>query len=289
MGYNGGMKNRLIAIIGGVLAVVLVAVLVAVFVFWPNTPAPTIYDGMKVYAFNAGKADSFLIYNADFAVLIDTGEKELGDTIIEYLNANNIKKLDYLVITHFDKDHVGSASKIIDEVDVGKILQSNYPKESKVYARYLEEIEDENVSVETVREDLKFTLGDVCFAVNAPAEEEYVADPSNNSSLIVSVYYGETSWLFMGDAEDLRLSEWLAINDEQYDFIKVPYHGHYQARLGDLAAETAPKYAVITSSEEEMEDDSTVSIFEDAGAKVYLLRKGALLFSTDGENIATSR
>ena len=90
----------------------------AVLVFWPNTPAPTIYDGMKVYAFNAGKADSFLIYNADFSVLIDTGEKELGDTIIEYLNANDIKKLDYLIVTHFDKDHIGSADEILESVDV---------------------------------------------------------------------------------------------------------------------------------------------------------------------------
>ena len=58
------MKNRLIAIIGGVLAVILAAILI----LWPNSPAPTVYGGMKVYAFEAGKADAFLIYNSDFAV-----------------------------------------------------------------------------------------------------------------------------------------------------------------------------------------------------------------------------
>ena len=283
MGYNKNMKNKLIAIIGGILAVILVAVLI----FWPNSPAPTVYDGMKVYAFEAGKADAFLIYNADFAALIDTGEKDFGDTIIEYLNINGIKKLDYLIISHFDKDHVGSASQILDKVEVAHVLQSNYPKESKVYNKYLSAIEGLNVT--TVREELEFTLGEARFVVNPPVEEEYVVDPSNNSSLIVSVYYGETSWLFMGDAEDLRLGEWLSTEANNYDFLKVPYHGHYQTQLQNLVNKTAPKYAVITSSEDELEDEQTLSVLRNVGTQIYLTRRGAVLFSTDGENIATSR
>ena len=277
------MKNRLIAIIGGVLAVILAAILI----LWPNSPAPTVYDGMKVYAFEAGKADAFLIYNSDFAVLLDTGEKELGDTILDYLSEQGIEKLDYLIISHFDKDHVGSASQILNKVEVEHVLQSNYPKESKVYSKYLAAIEDKDV--ETVREELEFTLDDARFVVNPPVEEEYVADPSNNSSLIVSVYYGETSWLFMGDAEDLRLGEWLAVGAEKYNFLKVPYHGHYQAQLPNLINKTTPKYAVITSSEEELEDEETMSVLREADADIYLTRKGAILFSTDGEDIATSR
>ena len=161
-------------------------------------------------------------------------------------------------------------SQILNKVEVEHVLQSNYPKESKVYSKYLAAIEDKDV--ETVREELEFTLDDARFVVNPPVEEEYVADPSNNSSLIVSVYYGETSWLFMGDAEDLRLGEW-----------------HYQAQLPNLINKTTPKYAVITSSEEELEDEETMSVLREADADIYLTRKGAILFSTDGEDIATSR
>ena len=123
--------------------------------------------------------------------------------------------------------------------------------------------------------------------------EEYVEDPSNNSSLIVSVFYGKTRWLFMGDAEGARLSEWLAENadtqmETTYDFLKVPHHGKYQRKLGDLVVATWPKYAVITSSDDEPEDDVT-SVYLRTDAKLYLTRRGAVLFSTDGENIAASR
>ena len=283
MRYNMGMKNKLMAIIGGLLAVVLVLALI----FWPRNMAPVSYDGMKVYAFDAGKADSFLIYNSDFAVLIDTGEKDFGNTILEYLAEQNISKLDYLIITHFDKDHVGSASKILKKIEVEHILQSNYPKSSNVYDKYLTAVMDKDVT--TVRDDLKFTLGGAQFVVNAPDEEEYPDKPSNNSSLIVSVKYGETDWLFMGDAEDLRIQEWVSDNEEEYDFVKAPHHGRFHVSLSLLIAETKPKYVVVTSSDEEPEDELAMSALGALGAEVYLTRKGALLFSTDGENIATSR
>lgn len=288
MGYNKGMKNRLTAIICAVLAVLVVLALV----FWPHGDAePVIYDGMKVYAFEAGKADAFLIYDDDFAVLLDTGEKELGDTILDYLAAEGISRLDYLIISHFDKDHVGSAAKILKNIEVGQILQSNYPKDSKVYEKYLDAAVGKNV--QTVREDMEFSLGKARFVVDAPAVEEYAEDLSNNSSLIVSVFYGKTRWLFMGDAEDARLGEWLAENadtqmETTYDFLKVPHHGKYQRKLGDLVVAVWPKYAVITSSDDEPEDD-VAAVYLRTDANLYLTRRGAVLFSTDGENIAASR
>ena len=284
MGYNENMKNKLMAIIGGILAILLIVA----FILWPKGKSE-ISDGLKIYAFEAGKADAFLIYDDENAILIDAGEKELGDTILEYLELNNISKLDYLIITHFDKDHVGSAAQILESIIVNDVLQSNYPKDSKVYTKYLEALEKTGVNVTTVAEDLDFGLGNVRVVVDAPAEEEYISDASNNSSLIVKLYYGTTSWLFMGDAEDLRLSEYLSKNSEEFTFLKVPYHGHNQAQISNLVDVVKPKLAVITSSDEEPEDDEVVSKLTQVGAEVFLTRKGAVLFTTDGENIATSR
>ena len=183
------------------------------------------YDNsdLKLHVFNAGKADSMLLYNDNFAVLIDAGEEELGESIVNYLNDLGISKLDYLIITHFDKDHVGGASKVINSIEIGSILQSNYVKESKVYDKYLEAIKTNNVKVTTVTKDVTFNFGDIKFVVNGPDEEEYVEKPSNNSSLITKVYFKDNSLLFMGDAENLRISEYLNENNETFDFLKVPF------------------------------------------------------------------
>lgn len=240
---------------------------------------------LKLYFFDAGKADSCIIYNDDFAVLIDTGEKELGEEILTYLNNNGIKKINYLIITHFDKDHVGSASIVLDGIQVDNVIQSNYPKESKVYDKYLKALSNNNIMPNTLRDDLDFNYGDVYFHINAPKEEIYSNNESNNSSLIVSIKYKNNSFLFMGDAENLRIQEYIDDNTESYDFLKVPYHGHYQITLAKLFSIVKPKYAVITSSDEELEDNTTLELLKSIDCDAYLTRNGSILITSDGNII----
>ena len=217
--------------------------------------------------------------------MIDTGEKELGEEILTYLENNNITKLDYLIITHFDKDHVGSASTIINSIEVDNVIQSNYPKESKVYNKYLSALENKGIEAVTLREDLEFSFGDIYFTINPPLEEVYSNNESNNSSLIVSLKYKNNSFLFMGDAENLRIKEYLSTNNLSYDFLKVPYHGHYQTTLDELIEVIKPKYSVITSSLEEKEDDTTLELLSNIGSKTYLTRNGSILITSDGDTI----
>ena len=88
---------------------------------------------LRVYCFSAGKADAMLLYTDNSAVLIDTGRKGFGKEILAYLEAEGISSLDKMIITHFDKDHVGGAAKLLHNIPIGEVLQSNYPKESEEY------------------------------------------------------------------------------------------------------------------------------------------------------------
>ena len=62
---------------------------------------------LNLWCFQAGKADAFLLWNESGTVLIDTGESGFGKEILKKLQELGIQRLDYLIITHFDKDHVG--------------------------------------------------------------------------------------------------------------------------------------------------------------------------------------
>ena len=272
------MNKKIIILIGSLLLIVICSI-----IFLISREDTT--GKLKIYFFNAGKADSCIIYNDEFAVMIDTGEKELGEEILTYLENNNITKLDYLIITHFDKDHVGSASTIINSIEVDNVIQSNYPKESKVYNKYLSALENKGIEAVTLREDLEFSFGDIYFTINPPLEEVYSNNESNNSSLIVSLKYKNNSFLFMGDAENLRIKEYLSTNNLSYDFLKVPYHGHYQTTLDELIEVIKPKYSVITSSLEEKEDDTTLELLSNIGSKTYLTRNGSILITSDGDTI----
>ena len=80
--------------------------------------------GLTVYAFPVGAGDAFLITTENAAVLIDCGQKGCGKEIAAYLAEQGIAKLDLLILTHFDKDHIGGAEKIIRSVAIDRVLQS---------------------------------------------------------------------------------------------------------------------------------------------------------------------
>lgn len=232
-------------------------------------------SNFSIYFFNAGKADCILISNNDKYIMIDTGEESLSDEILEYFKNNNITKLDYLIITHFDKDHVGSASAIIDNIQIDNVLQSNYPKESVYYENYLNSLSNKNITPKTISGDETFFIGNMKMIVNGPTVI-YDSNESNNSSLIVSIKCDNFSYLFMGDSQNSRIKDYLSNHNEQYDFIKIPYHGNYQKRLIDLLNVVKPQYAVITCSDFEPDVTETVKLLEELSIKYYLTKDGEI-------------
>ena len=241
-------------------------------------------NDFKVYFFNAGKADAILISKNNRYIMIDTGEESLSNEILTYFKNNNITKLDYLIITHFDKDHVGSASNIIDNIEIENVLQSNYPKESTYYNNYLNSLESKNITPITVNGDFNIDLDGIEIVVNGPSMV-FNNNESNNSSLIVKVTYNNNKFLFMGDAENDRISDFLENNNETFDFLKVPYHGHYLLKLDELLEKINVKYAVITSSNEEMESKKTTELLDENNINYYLTREGSITILSDGDNI----
>ena len=243
-------------------------------------------DDLTVVCFQAGKADAFLLLTPESAVLIDCGEKGFGRTILAELEARGVQKLDLMIITHFDQDHVGGAARIINNFPVDQILQSNSPKDSEEYEKYVKAVKSAGIEPETVRENLSFTLDGVSYTVNPPKKSNYNSDDSNNSSLIVSVENGQNRLLFTGDAEDERLEEFLAMgNPGTYDFLKMPHHGNWHEPLLLLVEQTAPRYALITSSDDEPEDNETLELLESFGVETFLTRSGLVLVHSDGTDL----
>lgn len=267
-----------------VIIIIAIIIVISILFMIGKTNNTSNKYNFKIYFFNAGKVDAILISNNDKYIMIDTGEESLSSEILSYFRNNNITTLDYLIITHFDKDHVGSASSVIDNINVLNVLQSNYPKESEYYNNYINSLNNKGISPITVSDNYELSLGDLNVIVNGP-NKIYDKNESNNSSLIVSVYYQNTSYLFMGDAENARIKDYLSTHSESYDFIKIPYHGNYQKKLDELLETVNPKIAVITSSNKEMESSETISLLNNNNVKYYLTRNGSINIYSDGNEI----
>lgn len=237
---------------------------------------------LEVHFFDAGKADAILLTAENGAVLIDAGEKGFGKTILSYLAEKGVERLDCLIVTHFDKDHVGGAAKVLRDIPVGTVLQSDCPKDSEEYENYVNALAAAGITPITVRETFDFTFGGVSCSVDPPRRTEYEEDDSNNSSLIVSVTNGNHRFLFAGDAQTERLEEFLEYNTATFDVLKLPHHGRDEPLLDALLASTKPTYAIITSSDDEPESAAVVETLERAEIQVLLTRNGAVTLCSDG-------
>ena len=89
----------------------------------------------------------------------------------------------------------------------------------------------------------------------------------------------------MGDAENKRIEDFNSDNDDEYDFLKVPYHGNYLKKLDNLIKDRNIKYAVITSSNEKLEDSRTIDTLNKYDIKYYLTRNGSINILSNGKSI----
>ena len=266
-----------------IIIIIFVLILAALILGYSIKGNNVNYD-FKIYFFNAGKADAIILSKNGKYIMIDAGEESLSDDILKYFQNNNITKLDYLIITHFDKDHVGSASTIIDNIEIGEVLQSNVPKESEYYDNYIKSLNQKGIMTRTISGDYEIALDNLKIVVNGP-EKVYDSNESNNASLIVSVTYNKNKFLFMGDAQNARIKDFLSTNVESYNFLKVPYHGNYLNRLVDLLETINPEYGVMTCSIDEGCENETLEVLNTYNVKYYLTRDGSITVLSNGEEI----
>lgn len=242
-------------------------------------------DNLIVHAFKVGKADSLLVTQQGKAILIDAGEEDDGEKIVSYLQAQNIEKLDALIITHFDKDHVGGADYIVKALDIEHIYVPNYESDSKQTREFLEAVEEKQLTLETISENQKLSVGMAKGEIYPPKQLNFNGD--NDQSLVIRLHYGDTSFLFAGDIEAPRIAELLADASiaVPHTFLKVPHHGRFNKQTTALMEAVQPEYALITSSDKNPEHPETVAALEAVDAQIFTTRSGDVEFSSDGEKI----
>ena len=187
------------------------------------------------------------------------------------------------MITHFDKDHVGGADKLIKAFPVGQILMPDYESDSKQTRQFFEAIDEYGVACEPLTENRSVDVGPLTFVIDTANESDYGKNEENDFSLVASLKYGSIGFLFTGDAENKRLGELLKEGVSHHDVLKVPHHGRVEKRSASFFEAVSPKHAVITSSQDNPEDTAVVEALKAAGAHVWLTRLGSVIFMTDGQ------
>jgi len=281
------------------------------------------YGIMEILVFDTGKADAILITTENHAVMIDTGETKHGYEIADYLLSRDITAIDYLVITHFHKDHVGGASELINNLTVKETIMPNYLKESKQYERFINAMITSGLDRTVLKETLKFTLDNIEFTLYPSRQGYYefrqtyetgneneednaedngedeagdidiidindITVKENDFSIVISVKHGNNNFLFTGDAMSERLGELLSteeIADTDFSFLKIPHHGRYNKRSEEFIYTIRPEYAVITCSSDNPADKRIIASLKDIDAGIYLTQNGDVYCISNGKAI----
>ncbi|MBE6674650.1 MAG: MBL fold metallo-hydrolase [Ruminococcaceae bacterium] len=239
----------------------------------------------KVDILKVGKADCIVINTGGKIVMIDTGEEENLDRINAYMTRNGYEKVDVLILTHYDKDHIGGASEIITKYGVETVIESSLASNNQWYISY------HNALILLKKEPLKlsenytFTFDSCSFEISIPKKKSYPIKQDNNSSLVVSMKIGENSFLFCADAMELRLAELIEDGVGRYDFVKLPYHGNYLENYREFLDKVTPTYGAITCSNKNPASEDTLNLLQEYGTLVYQTKNGEINVSTDGVKI----
>ena len=243
-------------------------------------------DELVAHFIDVGQGDSSFIElpNGD-TMLIDAGTASYGDDIIEYIESLGYQDIDYVVATHPHADHIGGMAEVIDAFDIETVYMPKAVSTSKTYENLLETIQDKGLSIHTGRAGVEvLNTDDLTILMFAPVQEEY--SNLNNYSIVLKITYGDTSFLYTGDAED-SLDE--ITGDIEADVLKVGHHGSDTSTTSDFLARVNPSYAVISVGEGNSYGHpalSTIELLEGYTSNIYRTDlSGTVVISSDGVNI----
>lgn len=247
---------------GGVLAVVILSLIaIGIYVanryelfeektwksFFNKDSSHNAESDLEVHFIDVGQGDCSLILSEDTAILIDTGEKENGELICEYLGNHNVSDIDCLLLTHPHSDHMGAASYIIDNMDVKQVIIPKVSDEmtptTKFYEKFLKSIQEKGLKITAAKPGLKVDAGDVDLEIISPVKDY---KDLNNYSAAAILTHGNDTFLFTGDIEKKAEKD---ILKESYlmdiDVLKVPHHGSNTSSCSEFLDTVLPDYAVI--------------------------------------------
>ena len=215
-------------------------------------------EDLNIFYLNVGQADSTFITINGCNMLIDSGNEQDGYYIVEFLKAQNVKKIDYFILTHFDEDHIGGAYKILEELEIGVLYMPGNSNKTQTYKKLISTIDEKNINVDTTikaSNDTEYSLG------NAKWKVLNINDGNdlNDSSIVTEIDYGKTKYLFMGDATTKieKQIEW-----NKVDILKVAHHGSDSSTSQEFLDKISPKYAIISVGNTNAHDFPKAEIIE---------------------------
>ena len=251
---------------------------------------------LEVHFIDVDQAECILIKAPEKTVLIDSGDVGYGKPIENYLRTCGVETIDLFIATHPHADHIGSASSIIKAFPIAKIIMPEVPEEylptTTLFENFIKSISASDAKFAYAKAGMVFELGDgATLEILAPIS--YNGDNLNNYSVVSKLTFGETSFLFTGDAE--KDVEGEIINSGADLSCTVFNAGHHGSRTSNSAAflkAANAKYGAISCGKDNdygHPHSATLTSFKEFNIEYFRTDyDGSIVFITDGEKLTVS-
>lgn len=269
-------------------------VLILLLVFLPVS----VLAELQMHFLDVGQGDCTIVLCDGKAMVIDGGPPAASDLVYSYIrNTLGLKEIDYVVSTHPHLDHVGGLAAVLNAAPVGVIFTSTLEWESRTFQKMMDYADLSGTPVAIPEEGETFPLGGAKVTVLHCWPEVFDAafiraygTRTNDSSVVLRIDYGETSFIVAGDAEDW--SEYMMIDSGmnlQADVLRVAHHGSRYSSTGEFLHAVQPAYAVISVGRENSyghPHQATLNRLAEAGARVLRTDlSGTIVMISDGKEI----
>ena len=249
---------------------------------------PETSDGLAVHYIDVGQADSILLQCDGKNMLIDGGNVDDSRLVVSYLLDQGVEDLAYVVGTHAHEDHVGGLAAVLAVYPTQNVWCPVEDYDTKCFEDFKNYTYEQGLEMVCPEPGSVWDLGSAQITVLGPVKEY---DDPNNTSIVLRVDYGETSFLFTGDAEKDAEQD---ILEEGFDVsatvLKVGHHGSDTSSGYRWLRAVAPVYGVISCGVDNdygHPHDEPLSRLRDADVELYRTDlQGHIVCTSDGKTVS---
>lgn len=257
----------------------------------PREPIP-VGDGeyIEIHVIDVGQGDSILISTSAGYMLIDSGPSSAEQDLKNYLTDMDVEKLEYVVFTHPDADHIGNADMILTDYTVSNVIMPDHSKETQTYKNMMDAFNASGATLVSPEPSYEFEMGAMTVTVLGPVEDSYKS--TNDYSVVMRLDFGETSFMMTGDAEEIAEQDILELFGADVldcDVLKVGHHGSTTATSQEFLDAVTPELSLISCGEGNKYGHphaETLTKLTAASSEIYRTDEwGSIVLVSDGTDI----
>lgn len=264
-----------------------------------ETAAPT--GELVVHQLNVGQGSSTLVVGPDGeTILIDTGDwTDDGEDVIAYLESQGVSRIDYLVTSHPDADHIGGHAAVIEHFEtngdgVGAVYDPGIASSSATYEEYLDAVEAHNVTLYRTQAGDSIPMSGATAQILAPAEGYLANEDRNENSIVVHLQFGASSFLLPGDGETASEEYLVETYGDRLNstVLAVGHHGSQSSTSAAFLEAVSPRVAVISSGYESQYGHPHEAVLERLAARsiptYWTATHGTITFTSNGSAVTVA-